>query len=94
MAELTPDPTTPEERARRRKLLRITLILLIGLPIYLIVAALIMGALTAPTVGPDGGVIDAKPVHWALELLIYLGLGLVWAFPLKRMVMGVGKKRR
>ncbi len=80
------------EKSRRKRLLIATLLLLVALPIYLIAVAWILGALTAPEVASDGTVIDAKPLHWALELLVYLALGLVWAFPMKRLVMGLGKK--
>lgn len=82
-----------KEKARRRRLLIVTLLLLIGLPIYLICVAWILGALTAPVVAPDGTLVEGRPVHWAIEVLIYLVLGLVWAFPMKRLVMGLGKKR-
>lgn len=71
------DPDAPEEKARRRRVLWLTLLLLIGLPIYLIAASLVVGALPRP--------------HWALELAVYVVLGLVWAFPLKRLVKGVGR---
>jgi cation transporter-like permease len=80
------------EKSRRRRLLVATLLLLIGLPIYLMVVAWTLGALTAPTVAPDGSLIEAKPLHWAVEALIYLGFGLVWAFPMKRLVKGLGKR--
>lgn len=79
------------EKSRRRRLLLTTLILLVGLPIYLLVAAMILGALTAPVVAPDGTLIEAKPLHWAVELLVYVVLGMVWAFPLKSLVKGLGK---
>lgn len=80
---------TESEKQRRRRVLYLTLLLMIGLPIYIIVAASLVAALNPPI---EGGPPGARTLHWTIELLIYLGLGLVWAFPLKRMVMGVGKK--
>lgn len=78
------------ERRRRRRLLALTLALLLGLPLYLVTVSLVLGALTAPVPGPDGAI--EKPLHWAVELLIYIVLGMVWALPLKRLATGVGKK--
>ncbi len=78
------------EAGRRKRLLILTLVLMIGLPIYLIAAAYIVGAVTAPYVGPDGEVV--RPLHWSLETLLYLFLGVIWVFPLKRLALGVGRK--
>lgn len=78
------------EKDRRRRLLWLTIALFVGLPLYLITVSLILGALTAPTPVEDGT--PAKPLHWAIELIVYLVLGVIWAFPLKRLAMGVGKK--
>ncbi|MCI4661003.1 MAG: DUF2842 domain-containing protein [Neomegalonema sp.] len=72
-----PDPDHPDEKARRRRLAMVTALLLIGLPVYLIVAAFLVAQLERP--------------HWLIELAIYVALGLVWAFPLKRLVKGLGK---
>ncbi|MEO1330535.1 MAG: DUF2842 domain-containing protein [Pseudomonadota bacterium] len=77
------------ERGRRRRLLLLTLVLLLGLPLYLIAASTVLGALTAPTAGADGGI--EKPLHWSVELMIYLGLGLIWVFPLKGLTKGLGR---
>lgn len=85
------DAAIAAEKARRRRVALATVILLIGLPIYLIVVAWVLGGLTAPVVAPDGTVVDAKPLHWAVELAIYVGFGLVWALPLKRLFKGLGK---
>ena len=79
------------ERRRRGRLALATAILLIGLPIYIWVASEIMAVLTAPEISADGSVIDAKPVHWAIELGIYLVLGVAWALPLKRLITGLGR---
>ena len=79
-----------EERDRRRRLLLTTLLLLIGLPIYLIAASFLAAAVNPVIETPDG---PARALHWSVELVIYLGLGVLWALPLKRLVQGLGKKR-
>lgn len=61
-------------RARRRWSL---IILLIGLPVYVVVAVSLVG------------LID-RPPFW-LELAIYVGLGLVWALPFRVVFRGIGK---
>lgn len=83
------DAKSPAERARRRRLLLATVVLLIGLPIYLYVAASVVAALNPPAIegGPSG-----RTLHWAVELVIYVALGLLWAWPLKRLVRGLGRK--
>lgn len=65
---------------KTRKRLSI-LILVIGLPLYVIVAVSLMNWLDA-TYG-------RQPI-W-IEVLIYLALGVVWALPFKRVFRGVGK---
>jgi hypothetical protein len=80
------------EKERRRKLLTLTLILLLGLPLYLIVASLIVGVLTAPTIGPDGQV--ERSLHWTVECGVYAVLGLIWALPLKGLSKGLAKPAR
>ncbi|NDV01493.1 DUF2842 domain-containing protein [Pseudoroseicyclus tamaricis] len=62
-------------KARRRLSL---LVLVIGLPGYIMVAVVIMSAIPRPPI-------------WA-ELLIYIALGVVWALPLKAVFRGVGKE--
>lgn len=93
MSNHSPEETGADAEAaeglRRRKVLIAALLLLIGLPIYILVAATIVGTLTAPTV-VDGEAV--KPIHWLVELVIYVVLGLVWAFPLRALVQGTGKK--
>ena len=79
------------EKSRRRRLAWATAILLIGLPVYLVVASVIVGQLTEPVI-VDGQVIAHRSIHWVLELLVYIALGLIWAFPLKRLVTGLGKR--
>ena len=53
------------------------LILLVALPLYLVVAITVVG------------LFDRPPI--LLELLIYVGLGIVWALPLRRVFLGVGQ---
>lgn len=62
-------------KARRRWSL---VILLIGLPAYIIAAVWVMSLFTT------------RP-HIVFEVLIYLGLGVLWAFPLKSVFKGVGQ---
>ena len=52
-------------------------ILLIALPLYLVVAVTVVG------------LFDRPPI--LVELLIYVALGVVWAFPLRRVFIGVGQ---
>ncbi|WP_149140922.1 DUF2842 domain-containing protein [Gemmobacter caeruleus] len=61
---------------RTRKRLALV-ILLLGLPLYVVVAWGIMGALDRPPI-------------W-LELLIYVGLGFLWALPFRAVFRGVGQ---
>jgi uncharacterized protein (DUF983 family) len=61
-------------RTRRRLAL---VILIIGLPIYAILAVTIMT------------MFDRPPI-W-LELLVYVALGVLWALPLKSVFKGVGQ---
>jgi uncharacterized protein (DUF983 family) len=61
-------------KARRRWSL---VILLVGLPLYIVAAVAIMSAIP-------------RPPLW-LELAIYVALGVVWALPLRFVFLGVGK---
>ena len=61
-------------KTRRRLSL---LILLVGLPLYIIVAVNVVG------------LFDRPPI-W-LELLVYIGLGILWAIPFKAVFKGVGQ---
>lgn len=61
-------------KTRRRLAL---LILVVGLPLYIVVAVNVIDLL-------------GNPPFWA-ELLIYVALGLVWAFPLKSIFRGVAQ---
>lgn len=61
-------------KTRRRLAL---LILLVGLPLYIIVAVNVVG------------LFDRPPI-W-LELLVYVGLGILWALPFKAVFKGIGQ---
>lgn len=61
-------------KARRRWSL---IILLVGLPLYVILAVNIVALFDRPSI-------------W-VELLVYVGLGVLWAFPLKAVFKGVGQ---
>ena len=62
-------------KARRRWSL---VLLLIGLPIYIVAVVTVVSWLDRPPI-------------W-LELLVYVGLGIVWALPFKFVFKGVGKE--
>jgi len=61
---------------RARKRLSI-LALVVGMPLYVVVAVTVVG------------LFDRPPV-W-LELLVYVGLGFLWILPLKRIFLGVAQ---
>ncbi|GAB1381311.1 DUF2842 domain-containing protein [Pararhodobacter sp.] len=61
---------------RTRKRLSV-LILLVALPAYIVVAITLVGLFDRPP--------------FLLELAIYVGLGVIWAFPLKAIFKGVGQ---
>ncbi len=61
-------------KARRRWSL---VILLIGLPIYIVAAVTIVNLLPRPNL--------------LLELVIYVALGIVWALPFKFVFKGIGQ---
>lgn len=61
-------------KARRRWSL---VILLIGLPLYIVVAVTLVNMLERPNL--------------LVELLIYAGLGILWAVPFKFVFKGVGQ---
>jgi hypothetical protein len=60
--------------ARRRWAL---VILLIGLPVYVVVAVTLVGLIERPSV--------------LLELAIYVGLGIAWALPFRFIFRGIGQ---
>lgn len=53
------------------------LILVFGLPLYIIVAVNVVALFERPSI--------------LVELLIYVGLGVIWAFPLKYVFKGIGQ---
>ena len=57
-------------------------ILVFGIPIYIVMAATLIGWLY-----PDP--LNRPPL--LAELAIYVGLGLLWAFPLKKIFKGIGQ---
>lgn len=61
-------------KARRRWSL---VILIVGLPVYIVVAVTILNWL-------------GRPPMW-LELLVYIGLGILWALPFRAVFRGVGQ---
>ena len=61
-------------KARRRWAL---VILLIGLPLYIILAVTIMNLIERPSI--------------FVELLVYVALGVIWALPFKFVFKGVGQ---
>lgn len=63
-------------RYKTRKWLAL-LILVVALPLYIIAAVSIVGLFERPPI--------------LVELLIYVGLGVIWAFPLKFVFKGIGQ---
>jgi hypothetical protein len=61
---------------KTRKRLAI-LILLVGLPAYIVLAATLVGWMDRPSI--------------LVELAIYVGLGIVWALPLKAVFKGIAQ---
>lgn len=61
-------------KARRRLSL---LILLVGLPLYVVVAVNVIALFNRPSI--------------LVEVIIYVSLGVLWAFPFKYIFRGVGQ---
>ena len=61
-------------KARRRLSL---LILLVGLPLYIIVAVNVIALFDRPSI--------------LVEVIVYVSLGMLWAFPFKYVFRGVGQ---
>lgn len=53
------------------------LVLVVGLPLYIVVAVNVVGFFERPS--------------FVVELAIYIGLGVLWAFPLKAVFKGIGQ---
>ena len=54
------------------------LVLVVGLPLYIVAAVNIVGLFERPSI--------------LVELAIYVGLGVLWALPLKAVFRGVGRE--
>ncbi len=61
-------------KTRRRLAL---LVLVVGLPVYIILAVTILNLLGRP--------------HILVELLVYMVLGVLWALPFKNLFKGIGQ---
>lgn len=61
-------------KTRRRLAL---LILVVGLPVYIILSVTVLNMLERPSL-------------W-VELAVYVALGIIWAFPLKFIFKGIGQ---
>ena len=61
---------------RTRKLVCVVL-LLVGLPLYVVVATTLVGLIDRPS--------------FLVELAIYVGLGIVWALPLRGLFLGIAR---
>ena len=64
----------PSYKARRRLSL---LILLVGLPLYIVVAVNVIALFDRPSI--------------LVEAIVYVSLGVLWAFPFKYVFRGVGQ---
>jgi len=53
-------------------------VLLIGLPVYIVVAVTLVNMLE-------------RPPHLVVELALYIGLGVLWALPLRRLFLGIAR---
>lgn len=61
---------------RSRKLLCV-LVLVIGLPVYIVAAVTLVGLFDRPP--------------FLVEIAVYVGLGILWALPLRTLVRGMGR---
>jgi len=61
---------------RTRRILSL-LILVVGLPLYVVVAVTVVGWIERPPI--------------ALEVAIYVGLGFLWALPFRSVFRGIGR---
>jgi len=52
-------------------------VLLIGLPVYIVVAVTLVNMLERPPI--------------LVELALYIGLGVLWALPLRRLFLGIAR---
>lgn len=63
-------------RYKTRKRLAI-LILVLGLPVYVLLAVKLVSLFERPSI--------------LIELLVYVGLGVLWIVPLRRVFLGIGQ---
>ncbi|MGX0904148.1 uncharacterized protein (DUF983 family) [Roseovarius sp. MBR-79] len=52
-------------------------VLIVGMPLWIVAAVTVVGLFD-------------RPPFW-LEILVYVGLGIVWIVPLRRLFLGVGQ---
>lgn len=52
-------------------------VLIVGMPLWIVAAVTVVGLFD-------------RPPFW-LEILVYVGLGIVWILPLRRLFLGVGQ---
>ena len=62
---------------RTRKRLAL-LVLVVGLPLWLALSAVVVSAFDRP--------------HWAVELAVYTVLGIAWALPFRALFRGLGRE--
>ena len=67
-------------KARRRWSI---LILVVGLPIYIILATVLATTLV--------GFFGDSALTFILQLLVYIGLGVAWILPFKSIFLGIGQ---
>ena len=74
-----PGPGVPylSGMSRRTRVLLCFLILVIGMPAWIVVSTTLVGMFERP--------------GFLVELAIYVGLGLVWILPLRRVFLGIGR---
>ncbi len=58
------------------------LVLVVGMPAYVVVAVTLVNWLFPDPLN--------KPAIW-IELLIYVGLGIIWALPFRKLFRGIGQ---
>lgn len=64
--------------SRRTRVFLALLVLLVGLPLYIAAALYLINAMERP--------------HLLVELLIYVGLGVLWALPFRSLFRGIARK--
>ncbi|MGR3485648.1 MAG: DUF2842 domain-containing protein [Paracoccaceae bacterium] len=62
---------------RARKFVAI-LVLIVGIPVYVVVSITVLNAL-------------GRPDSLLVELIVYVTLGIAWAIPLRRLFLGIGQ---